>query len=165
MAQPKTYTRLGADLALTRYTGVPGAVPLDSADSWGSLDLQAVPGGRGGLPQAVAPRDLGAVAGRVNLAQALVVRLLTPRGALAVLGHPEYGSRLPELIGGRNDVTARNLARLYTIEALSDERRVAKLLDLSIDTPEGQPDTLRVGFSVLPLDDDQPLALTLDVTL
>ena len=32
-----------------------------------------------------------------NLAQALLLRLLTPRGSLAALGHAAYGSRLGEL--------------------------------------------------------------------
>ena len=45
-AQSKSYHVLGTDLALTRYTGAPGSVPLDVADSWGSVDLAAVPGGR-----------------------------------------------------------------------------------------------------------------------
>ena len=44
-------------------------------------------------------RDAGAVSGRANLAQALVLRLLTRQGALTGLGHPDYGCRLTELIG------------------------------------------------------------------
>ena len=39
MAQAKTYSRLGSDLALTRYVGTPSSVPLEVADSWGALDL------------------------------------------------------------------------------------------------------------------------------
>ena len=38
--------------------------------------------------------DFRAVAGHDNLAQAVVMRLLTPRGELTPLGHPDYGSRL-----------------------------------------------------------------------
>jgi phage baseplate assembly protein W len=161
----KTFERLGSDLSLTRYTGVPGGVPLEVADSWGSLDLRVVPGGRGGLKQAVEPRDLGAVAGRENLGQAVILRLLTPRGALARLGHPDYGSRLIELIGGPNNVTTRNLARLFTLEALQQEPRIREVIDLTVDTPPGQPDTIRLGLSLLPLDDDEALTLNLDVTL
>ena len=33
--------------------------------------------------------DLGMVTGRRNLEQAIILRLLTPRGELAALGHPE----------------------------------------------------------------------------
>jgi phage baseplate assembly protein W len=151
MAAP--YRRQGSDLALTRYVGVPSAAPLASADSWGSLDLQ------------VAATDLGTVSGRENLAQALTLRLLTEQGALTALGHPAYGSRLVSLIGRLNDRTARNLARLYVIEAVRQEPRVKALTTLAVTPAPGQPDTLRIDLSVLPLDDTDPLSLTLDVTL
>ena len=103
-AQSKSYRVLGTDLALTRYTGAPGSVPLDVADSWGSVDLAAVPGGRGGLRLSVPGeiRDLAPVDGRANLAQAMILRLVIQQGALAALGHPQYGSRLVEQSG---DVT------------------------------------------------------------
>ena len=161
----KQYRVLGCDLALTRYSGVPSSVPLEVADSWGVLDLQVVPGGKGGLPQAGDIRDAGAVAGRANLAQALVLRLLTRQGALSGLGHPDYGCRLLELIGELNNETTRNLARLFTIQAINQEARVKQLLDLAVTTVADQPDTIRISLSVLPVDDDDPLALTLEVTL
>jgi hypothetical protein len=55
--------------------------------------------------------DLGTFSDRENLAQALVLRLLTPRGSLASLGHTAYGSRLHELIGRRKTKALRNLWR------------------------------------------------------
>jgi hypothetical protein len=149
----RTFTRLGDDLALTRFTAVPGAVPLEQADSGGALDLAVVPG------------DLATVSGRATLAQALIVRLLTPRGSLAPLGHAGYGSRLGELIGRVNTDATRNLARLHTIEALAQERRVRAVRNLTVEVPPGSPDSVRISFSVLPVADDDPLALTLDVSL
>ena len=165
MAKAKTYQRLGTDIALTRYVGVPTSLPLNEADSWGTLDMQAVPGRGTGLQKSSEAVDLGAVAGRENLGQALILRLLTQKGALAPLGHPDYGSRLVELIGELNNQTSRNLARLYTIEAVSQEPRVRQLLDLSVEASQSSPDTLRIAFSVLPLDDDMPLGIALEVTL
>lgn len=165
MAKAKTYNVLGSDLALTRYLGLPSGVPLESADSWGTLDLQVVPGGRGGLKRASEVQDLGAVSARANLAQALVLRLLTRQGALASLGHRDYGSRLMELTCELNNDTTRNLARLFTIQAIAQEPRVRQLLVLVVEPVTGQPNTIRVGFSVLPVDDDDPLALALEVTL
>jgi len=150
---------------LTRYTGVPASLALNDADSWGTLDLQAVPGGGPGLRRNSETMDLGAVAGRENLGQALILRLLTQKGALTGLGHPDYGSRLVELIGELNNETSRNLARLYIIEAVSQEPRVRQLLDLSVEASQSNPDTLRITFSVLPIDDDAPLGITLEVTL
>jgi hypothetical protein len=66
------------------------------------------------------PRD-----GLENLAQAVILRLLTPRGELAPLGHPDFGSRLHELIGQENNTARRNLAKLFILEALKLEPRVA----------------------------------------
>lgn len=165
MPKAKTYERLGTDLALTRYTGVAASLLLTEADSWGTLDLQAIPGQGTGLKRTTEVTDLGAVSGRENLGQALILRLLTRRGALAPLGHPDYGSRLVDLIGQMNNDTSRNLARLYTIEAISQEPRVRQLLDLRVETAAGSPETLRITFSVLPLDDDAPLGVALEVTL
>lgn len=160
-----TYRRFGTDLALTRYTGLAGSVPLHDADSWGTLDLQGVAGSRTGSRRISDAMDLGTVSGRENLGQALILRLLTHRGSLAPLGHPEYGSRLVELIGELNNTRTRNLARLYTIEAVAQEPRVRQLLDLQVDGTQSSPDTLRIAFSVMPLDDDTPLGIALDVTL
>jgi phage baseplate assembly protein W len=163
-----TYAKLGTDIALTRYTGVAGQAPLDTADSWGTLDLRAKPAGRGSVVQTAGGEpllDIAPVSGRENLAQALILRLLTLQGSLAPLGHSEYGSRLPELIGRINNETARNLARLYTIQAIDQEVRVRELVALSVTTVQDQPETIRISFSVLPLGDDDPLHLTLEVTL
>lgn len=165
MASGPTYTRLGADIALTHYTGVPASLALNEADSWGTLDLQAVPGRGTRARRTGETTDLGLVAGRENLAQALILRLLTQKGALGSLGHPDYGSRLVELIGQLNNETTRNLARLYTIEAVKQEPRVTKLLDLNVDASPSSPDTLRISFSVQPLNDDMPLGLSLEVIL
>lgn len=155
-----TYGVLGRDIALTRYSGTAGAAPLDSADSWGTLDFRVVPNRSN-----ADVRDVDAVQGRENLAQALILRLLTPKGSLTALGHPDYGSRLPELIGRENNESTRNLARLYTLEALGQEPRVAKLLALQLKPSMTLPETIEISFTVLPLNDSNPLALALEVTV
>ena len=60
------------------------------------------------------------------------MRLLTPRGELAELGHPEYGSRLNELLGTPNSETRRGLAKLFVLEALAQEPRIEKVLDVTV---------------------------------
>lgn len=165
MANPKTYRSLGTDIGLTRYTGLPASLSLIDADSWGTLDLQAVPGHGTGRQRSSETTDLGVATGRENLGQALILRLLTQKGALTQLGHPGYGSRLVELIGQLNNETTRNLARLYTIEAVSQEPRVRQLLDLNVEASQTSPDTLGINFFVLPLDDDMPLGVSLEVIL
>ena len=163
-ATPPTYRVQGSDLALT-HAGTPSAAPLVAADSWGSLDLQVVPGGAGGLRLPGPVQDLGTVVGRENLAQALTLRLLTAQGALEALGHPDYGSRLVSLIGRGNDQPTRNLARLYVIQAVRQEPRVKALTALSVTPAPGQPDTLQIALTVEPVNDSDPLSLTLEVTL
>lgn len=156
------HARLGADLAMTRFAGTPSAAPLASADSWGSLDLRFASSARAG---AAGRDDLATVAERANLGQALMLRLLTEQGTLAPLGHPAYGSRLVSLIGRLNDEATRHLARLYVIEAVRQEPRVKALTALSVATAPGAPDTIRIELAVAPVNDDDPLALTLDVAL
>jgi phage baseplate assembly protein W len=101
---------LGTDLKVT--LGPPGMAAQDDS----SLDIQ----------QAGPLRvyELRTVSGRENLAQALILRLLTPKGALAGLGHAAYGSRLGELIGRRKNPGTRALAKAYVLEAVVQEPRV-----------------------------------------
>ena len=61
-----------------------------------------------------------------NLAQALLLRFLTPLGELTLLGHPDYGSRLYELIGELNSDANRNRARMFMLSALAGEPRVRR---------------------------------------
>lgn len=82
--------------------------------------------------------DLGTITGKDNLAQAIILRLLTPRGELSALAHPEYGSRLHELVGERNTETTRNLVRLHILEALRNEPRIEEVTEIEV-TPHPAP--------------------------
>ncbi len=95
--------------------------------------------------------DFRIVSGRENLAQAVKIRLLTERGELAALGHPEFGSRLHELIGRPNTENTRNLVRLYIIEALSAEPRIEKIVRLDVREVPGTRDQLSVELCVKPV--------------
>ena len=95
--------------------------------------------------------DLALASGRDNLGQAVFTRLLTPRGELAELAHPEYGSRLHELIGRPNNETTRNLARLYILESLKQEGRIAKVLEVDVSPSPGTRDRVDVRLRVLPI--------------
>lgn len=87
-----------------------------------------------------------------NLRQAIEIRLLTPRGELTALGHPEYGSRLPDLIGTPNTETTRNLAKLYVLEALKQERRIQKIVTLEVTPAAGERHLIRIFLQVLPIE-------------
>jgi phage baseplate assembly protein W len=89
--------------------------------------------------------DFDVIDGRSNLAQAIFVRLLTPRGELAPLGHPEYGARLHELVGRTNTETTRNLVKLFILEALQQEPRITQKVDVTVTPAETDPPKVGAG--------------------
>lgn len=109
--------------------------------------------------------DFAIVSGRANLGQALIRRLLTPRGELAALGHPAYGSRLHEVIGEPNTEMTRNLAKLFVLEALKAERRVATVLEVAVTPHPGNRFVIRVAIQVQPVGEAELLALSFALEL
>jgi phage baseplate assembly protein W len=95
--------------------------------------------------------DLATTAGRPNLGQAIAMRLLTPRGELTELGHPEYGSRLHELIGVPNTETRRSLAKLFVLESLAQEPRIEKVVRCDVIPAPGSRDRVDVQLEVKPV--------------
>jgi phage baseplate assembly protein W len=94
--------------------------------------------------------DLAVIAGRDNLGQAIFLRLLTERGELTALGHPDYGSRLPELVGRENTANTRNLVKLFILEALAQEPRIARVLKVEVEPAPGTRDRVNVRLAVQP---------------
>jgi phage baseplate assembly protein W len=111
------------------------------------------------------PVDLGVVAGVDNLAQALLLRLLTPFGALAHLGHPGYGCRLHELIGELNNETSRNRAKMYVLQALADEPRVKEVTSVSVTPSPRDPAEVDVRVALLTIGEPVPLNLVFPFSL
>lgn len=105
-----------------------------------------LPAGRGGI------KDIRTVSGRDNLRQAIMARLLTPMGDLAGLGHPDYGSRLHELVGQVNTDTTRNLMRLYILESLKKEPRIDTVALITISLVHRQPSLVSVELAIKPID-------------
>ncbi|CRZ14812.1 GPW/gp25 family protein [Mycolicibacterium neworleansense] len=110
--------------------------------------------------------DLDTIAGPENLAQAMILRLLTPKGALADLGHAGYGSRLGELVGQRKTEALRGLCRAYILEAVREEPRVQdKPLAIEFDPAREHLDDFVVQITVVPVAGGDPVTLGLEVTL
>ncbi|TMS48841.1 hypothetical protein [Mycobacterium sp. DBP42] len=110
--------------------------------------------------------DLDTVTGRENLAQAMILRLLTPKGALADLGHTTYGSRLGELIGQGKTEALRGLCRAYILEAVREEPRVQdKPLAIEFDSAREHLDDFVVEITVVPVAGGDPVTLGLEVAL
>lgn len=103
--------------------------------------------------------DLGLVQGVDNLGQAVLLRLLTPRGELTELAHPDYGSRLHELVGRGNTETTRNLVKLFILESLQQEPRIAKVEEVTVTPSPGRRDRVDVSIRV------KPIAATTSITI
>lgn len=146
---------LGTDLRVV--LGPPGMAATDSS----ALDLRL------GAGTAERARDgFAVISGRENLAQALILRLLTPRGALADLGHASYGSRLHELIGRHRDETSRALCKAFVLEAIAQEPRVEpKAVAFAFDALSEGPSELRFAVTVTPVDGSGPLTVSLEAQL
>jgi hypothetical protein len=80
--------------------------------------------------------DLDTTTGRDNLVQAIINRMFTRRGELTSLGHPDYGSRIHELVGELNNLRLRALAELYIRDCLAQERRIEKVRYVTFEPPE-----------------------------
>jgi phage baseplate assembly protein W len=110
-------------------------------------------------------RDFALTEGRDNLGQALTARLLTPRGEITALGHPGYGSRVHEVIGQPNTPTTRNLAKLFVIEALKQERRVEAIVSVEVTPHPANRLLVLVAVAVKPVGGDAVLALAFGLEL
>jgi phage baseplate assembly protein W len=102
-------------------------------------------------------KDLEPLKGVENLKQALLLRFLTPVGELAPLGHPDYGSRLFDLLGSPNNETNRNRAKMYVLQALKDEPRIKKVLAVSVMQNRSERTRLDIEVSLTPIDSDTTL--------
>ncbi|HXQ69547.1 MAG TPA: hypothetical protein VN844_03640 [Pyrinomonadaceae bacterium] len=98
--------------------------------------------------------DLDILTRNENLVQALLLRFLTPAGSLTLLGHPDYGSRLFELIGVLNTETNRNKAKLFTLEALQAEPRVKEIISVVVTQSQRDRTQMDIKVSLLPIDSD-----------
>ncbi|HET7233331.1 MAG TPA: hypothetical protein VFJ16_25185 [Longimicrobium sp.] len=122
---------------------------------------------RQGVDLLPASGDLQLADGRRNLAQALLNRLYTRRGAIAQLGHPGYGSRLHQLVGEPDTRRTRALAEFYVREALTADPRVKEVAAVtfqSADRTTLDRHVLMMNVTVVPIDGD-PMTVALAASL
>ncbi len=145
---------LGSDIGL-RYAG--GSTFTDA-----DLDVQA---SSGTLPRNQR-LDVSVATGLSAADQLLANRLQTRKGELAPLGHPEYGSRHHDLIGEPNVERTRNLIKLYVLEALSHEPRIAEVLDCRVSAPDDPPrSVVRIELQVSIIGEPRPRNLVVPFSL
>jgi phage baseplate assembly protein W len=109
--------------------------------------------------------DLSTVTDLDNLGQALLIRLSTPIGDLAHLGHPDFGSRLHLLIGRLAGPDTTALIRAYVREAVRREPRVAEVTALDVVRAPGRPDEYQIHLSVRPAGQTGAVNLSLMLAL
>jgi len=144
---------LGSDLDL-RFVGPAGW--------WEDADLEAARSDRG-TPRG---KDLAIVRGEPSAEQMLINRLMTHKGELAALGHPEYGSAHHELLGQPNVARTRNLIKLRVLEALRHEPRIAKVLSAKVYAPHDPPrDEVRIDLVIELIGAPDPLNLVVPFSL
>jgi phage baseplate assembly protein W len=164
---------LGCDLVVLPYLVAEDASTVDMATRARPVRANTLPILVSAFPRVTAfqtnPRelfDLAVFDGRNNLAQALLLRLVTPRGSLAQLGHAAYGSRLSELIGQPKTSATRALCRAYVLEVVAQEPRVEDTaVALSFDPERETASSFQFTLVVQPRQGGAPLSLALEVGL
>jgi phage baseplate assembly protein W len=109
--------------------------------------------------------DVDTVAGRENLGQAIVHRLMTRQGELEELGHPDYGSRLHELIGEPNNAETRKLVGIYAGQCLAQEVRIEKVESIDVLEYGGDPCTVLLEIAVVPIGSSVPISVSMPYRL
>ena len=140
--------RLGRDLALDY---------LETAGMFEDAELRTR---RRSVGRPVPDTDLTVVGGVEAATQSFANRLKTHKGELAPLGHPEYGSRHHELIGEPNNERNRNLVKLYVLQALRHEPRIAEVLECAVRAAHDPArEQVRIELTVRLIDEHEPLNL------
>ncbi len=130
----------------------------------GKIDIQINfrEGGRARVD--MARGDIATVDGVANLVQAIYLRLLTKKGDMAHLGHPDYGSRIHELIGYSLNRANLELLRRYVRQALSEEPRVAHIEQVGVTPLPHEPGVVEIDAVVTSAADERlEIGIQIDV--
>jgi len=109
--------------------------------------------------------DLTLAVGNDNAVQALSLRLRVRKGELSLLGWPDYGSRLHELIGEPDLPRTRLKAQVFARDAIEGDPRVKQVQSVDLVPIPGERNLLRLAMSVLLIDEQTPLNLVFDLAL
>lgn len=101
--------------------------------------------------------DLQTVAEEYNVGQAVVSRLRVRKGELIDLGHPQFGSRLYQLIGEPNNETTRELIRNIAKESLNADPRIKEIRRLDVKPSRFDPHRVDLEVSVVAIRSENPI--------
>lgn len=150
---------LGKDIRILPYFSAHDASEVDGI-------IKTTPDTAKGAASGTSFNDLSTIDDRENVAQAIILRLLTPKGTLAPLGHASYGSRLHELIGRRKTSALRNLCRIFVLETVAQEPRVEnKVVSFTFDEKAETMNNFVFSCEIKPKTALDPINITLEVSL
>jgi phage baseplate assembly protein W len=109
--------------------------------------------------------DVQLARGNDNIVQALTLRLMVRHGELALLGWPDYGSRLPELIGEPNNRRTHLKIMAFARAAIEQDPRVREVGDVSVQLIPGEHDTVRLMMEIALIEAANPVSLVYDLVL
>lgn len=103
--------------------------------------------------------DLKLAQGNENIIQALIMRLSVRHGELALLGWPNYGSRLHELIGEANNRRTHLRLMAYARAAIEQDPRVQEVKEVRTLVIPGERDVVEIRMDILLINEQTPLNL------
>jgi len=109
--------------------------------------------------------DIARASGNANLVQALTMRLRVDQGELTLLGWPDFGSRLHELIGEPDLPRTRLKAQVFARDAVEADPRVEKVDAVDVLRLAGERQILRLALTVRVIALPAPLNLVFDLAL
>ena len=109
--------------------------------------------------------DIARASGNSNIVQALTMRLRIEQGQLALLGWPDFGSRLHELIGQPDLPRTRLKAQVFARDAVQADPRVAAVVSVEVLRIPAERQLLRLLLTLQLISTPQPLNLVFDLAL
>jgi len=92
--------------------------------------------------------DLETIGGRDLMIQAIRHRLLTRKGELSSLGHPEYGSLLEEIIGEPNTPDTHRIMETLVRDSLKYEPRIENIITVTAYPSKERSDVVFISVHV-----------------
>ena len=90
--------------------------------------------------------DFETVEGRNLMIQAIRHRLITRKGEIASLGHPEYGSLLEDIIGEPNTPDTHRIIETLVRDSLKYEPRIKNILSVKAHPSKERIDVVHISI-------------------
>lgn len=124
---------------------------ISKKDPHGNIIMDAVLDRKGDL-DTLEERDL--------MIQAIRHRLITRKGELASLGHPEYGSLLEEIIGEPNIPDTHRIIETLVRDCLADESRIRNVERVVCTPSRENPHVVHISLEVTLIKKNEDIKIT-----